>query len=51
MKSLTYFFHMKTKTLADFQICISVPLTIRPTDFKTAGIYNSIFYISIRKNK
>ena len=27
-KSSTYHFHMKTKTLADFQICISVPLTI-----------------------
>ena len=26
MKSSTYFFHMKRKTLADFQICISVPL-------------------------
>ena len=26
MKSSTYFFRMKTKTLADFQICISVPL-------------------------
>ena len=26
MKSLTYHFHIKTKILADFQICISVPL-------------------------
>ena len=26
MKSSTYYFHMKTKTLSDFQICISVPL-------------------------
>ena len=26
VKSLTYYFHMKTKILADFQICISVPL-------------------------
>ena len=26
MKSSTYYFHMKTKTLADFEICISVPL-------------------------
>ena len=26
MKSSTYYFHMKTKILADFQICISVPL-------------------------
>ena len=27
VKSSTYYFHMKTKILADFQICISVPLT------------------------
>ena len=26
MKSSTYYFHVKTKILADFQICISVPL-------------------------
>ena len=26
MKSSTYYFHMKAKILADFQICISVPL-------------------------
>ena len=26
MKSSTYYFHLKMKTLADFQICISVPL-------------------------
>ena len=26
VKSLTYYFHMKTKISADFQICISVPL-------------------------
>ena len=26
MKSSTYFIHTKTKILADFQICISVPL-------------------------
>ena len=26
VKSSTYYFHMKTKMLADFQICISVPL-------------------------
>ena len=29
MKSSTYHFHTKTKTLADFQICISVPLKER----------------------
>ena len=26
VKFSTYYFHMKTKILADFQICISVPL-------------------------
>ena len=26
VKSSTYYFHMKTKILADFQICITVPL-------------------------
>ena len=26
MKSSTYYFHVKTKMLADFQICISVPV-------------------------
>ena len=26
MKSSTYLFHVKTKILVDFQICISVPL-------------------------
>ena len=26
MKYLTYYFHMKTKILADFQTCIRVPL-------------------------
>ena len=26
LKSSTYYFHMNTKILADFQICISVPL-------------------------
>ena len=26
VKSSTYYFHMKTTILADFQICISVPL-------------------------
>ena len=29
MKSSTYYFHIKTKILADFQICISVLLIIR----------------------
>ena len=28
VKSSTYYFHMKTKILTNFQICISVPLTL-----------------------
>ena len=28
MKSSTYYFHIKAKTLPDFQICISVPLNM-----------------------
>ena len=28
MKPSTYYFHMKMKILADFQICISVPLIV-----------------------
>ena len=28
MKSSTYYFHIKTKILANFKICISVPLKI-----------------------
>ena len=28
VKSLTYYFHMKTKILTEFQICISVSLTV-----------------------
>ena len=33
MKSSTYYFHIKAKILADFQICISLsaPLINRPT--------------------
>ena len=29
VKSSTYYFHMKTKILTGFQICISVPLKIK----------------------
>ena len=29
VKSSTYYFHVKMKIFADFQICISVPLNIR----------------------
>ena len=33
VKFSTYYFHMKTKILADFQICISVPLSHSITVF------------------
>ena len=33
VKSSTYYFHMKTKIFADFQICISVPLSNLFYDF------------------
>ena len=35
VKSLTYYFHLKMQILADFQICISVPLiyTLRGNKF------------------
>ena len=29
VKSLTYYFHMKTNIVAGFQICISVPLMLK----------------------
>ena len=29
MTSSTYYFHIKTKILADFQTCISVPLRVQ----------------------
>ena len=37
VKSSTYYFHMKTKILADFQICISVPLIFE--DFERKPFY------------
>ena len=37
VKSSTYYFHMKTKISADFQICISVPLIFE--DFKRKSFY------------
>ena len=47
MKSSSYYFHMKTKISADFQICISVPLTniillIIPSSF-FAGFNRNVF--------
>ena len=37
--SSTYYFHMKTKILADFQICISVPLSCNNS------VFNNINYL------
>ena len=44
VKSSTYYFHMKKKILADFQICISVPLIIEISQIFTVlqavcGVY------------
>ena len=42
MKPSTYYFHVKTKILADFQICVSVPLPFTskkfPDTFKLSDI-------------
>ena len=49
MKSSTYYFHMKTKILADFENCISVPLSVlqfftnRDAQFISYGIGCSHF--------
>ena len=40
VKSSTYYFHMKTKILADFQICISVPLM---EDFIFCAVITALF--------
>ena len=34
MKSSTYYFHMKTKILADFQICIIAPLNMSLVSYR-----------------
>ena len=61
MKSSTYYFHIKTKILANFQICISVPLkesiftrvfVKRPTsDFRHKGNLSDGVFIRMRLNK
>ena len=33
VKPLTYYCHAKTKVLADFQICISIPLELKASFF------------------
>ena len=42
LKSPTYYFHMKTKMLADFQICISEPLSVAQC-FQVRIVWNSKF--------
>ena len=53
VKSSTYYFHMKTKILADFQICISLPLIedseVISSDNETADVLNT-FCSSIVNN-
>ena len=48
VKSLTYYFHLKMQILADFQICISVPLiyTLRGNKFfyRAMAIYIHIWF-------
>ena len=39
VKSSTYYFHMKTKTLADFEMCISVPLILATAYSHKLGKY------------
>ena len=41
MKPSTYFFHMETKALADFQICISVPLRKDAQELQLCSFFSS----------
>ena len=43
------YFHMKTKILADFQICISVPLTVAERDENVQSTIDWIQFASITK--
>ena len=47
VKSPAYFFHMKTKILADFQICISVPLNEGIALAVSLGVLRSLIIFSI----
>ena len=44
---LTYYFHMKTKILADFQICISAPLKMMKNTFYFT--LKVVFFLNIFK--
>ena len=51
MKSSTYYFHMKTKILTDFQICISVPLRNLSITLKNLHFSQSRIAKSKKKRK
>ena len=51
VKSSTYYFHMETTKLADFQICISVPLKANQADFMMKELNNVIMIRSRLRNK
>ena len=46
MKSSTYYFHVKTKILADFQNCISVPLNANLKKYAGRGTTLNTNHIS-----
>ena len=48
MESSTYYFHMKVKIFADFQICVSVPLNKKYN--RSENILNNIFNIQLLIN-
>ena len=51
LKFLTYYFHMKTKILADFQICICIPLReLIFADFTDSTIKNKKLVWKIIQN-
>ena len=51
MKYSTYYFHMKTKILADFQISISVPLTkdITKSLWMRGHMPRNLYFLCIKK--
>ena len=51
MKSSTYYFHVETKILADFQICISVPLSEVEIAIEKYGNHPSIIAITEKTEK
>ena len=56
MKSATFYFHMMMKVLADFQICINVPLKKNEYEYLGDWYINSLHEVlklkqNFRKNK